>query len=442
MDIEGFSGQVLEAADAGFAGACGIWNQAVSRRPLAVVRCFSAADVAAAVRHARKKDLPLAVRAGGHNFAGHALVDDGLVLDLRGLRSLRIDDGRLHVGAGLRWADVDEATAPYGLAASGGSVSTVGVAGFTLGTGLGWLGRPYGLAADNLLSAQLVTADGEILEVSPEDSPELFWAIRGGCGNFGVVTRFDFRLHPMRWQPQAGMLMYPVEQAAEVIAQVIGLEVPDELSYATVLTTAPPFAGELAGRTVLMVTAVHAGPPDAGRPVMERLRAIGRPALDLIRPTPFPLFQRSTDEAAPDGLRWDVRSEWLNRPDDEAITAAVRAAVEAPSPLSEVLLRPLGGAVATGPDTAFSFRHAGFLLEVIANWADGDGTHERAWMRQTWSELSRISAGGPDVNHLGLDEGPERLRAAYSPAAFDRLVRVKRTHDPDNLFRSTQNIQP
>ncbi|GAA4038530.1 FAD-binding oxidoreductase [Nonomuraea soli] len=437
MDIEGFSGQVLQAADPGFDTARGIWNQAVDRRPLAIVKCRSAADVAAAVRHARKSGLPVAVRAGGHNFAGHALVDGGLVLDLRGLRSVRIEGSVLHAGAGLRWGDVDAATAPHGLAASGGSVSSVGLAGFTLGTGLGWLGRPYGLAADNLLSAQLVTAEGEILEVGPEDHPDLFWAIRGGCGNFGVVTRFDFRLHPMDWQPQAGLLMYPVEQAAEVIAQIIDLEVPDELSYATVLT-APPFAG----RPVLLVTALHAGPPDVGEPVMARLRAIGEPVLDLIRPTPFPLFQRSTDEAAPDGLRWDVRSEWLNRPDDEAITAAVRAATEAPSPLSEVLLRPLGGAVATGPDTAFSFRHAGFLLEVIANWAAGDGSRERAWMRQTWSELSRVSAGGPDVNHLGLDEGPERLRAAYSPAAHDRLVRAKRHYDPDNLFRSTQNIRP
>ncbi|NUR31053.1 MAG: FAD-binding oxidoreductase [Catenulispora sp.] len=438
MDIKGFTGQVVERGQSDFARVAGIWNRAVDRTPRLIARCRVADDVAAAVRHAVAADLPLAVRAGGHNFAGHALVDDGLVIDLRGLRDLRVEGQVLEAGAGLRWADVDAATAPYGLAAAGGSVSTVGVAGFTLGTGLGWLGRAHGLAADNLLSAQVVTAEGAIVEADLDSHPDLFWALRGGCGNFGVVTSFRFRLHPMEAEPPAGMMTFPIERAAEIIARVTDLSVPDGLAYSTVLTS-PPFAGG----PVLMVTALFTGTPGEARTAMALLReATGEPLIDTIAPTPFPAFQSSIDESAPDGLRWDVRSEWLTHLDDAAIEAAVEAARTAPTPLCEVLYRPLGGAVATGPDTPFSYRHAGFLIEIIANWADGDGEREREWMRRTWRTQSRLSAGGPDVNHIGLDEGPDRIRAAYSPGAYARLTGIKRAYDPGNLFRSTQNILP
>ncbi|WP_336213205.1 FAD-binding oxidoreductase [Nonomuraea sp. LPB2021202275-12-8] len=438
MNIKGFSGHLVRRGDPGFEQACGIWNRAVRRTPRLVARCHTAADVAAAVRHAAAEGLPLAVRAGGHNFAGHALVDDGLVMDLRGLRAIRVDGDVLEAGAGLLWGEVDAVTLPHGLAAAGGSVSKVGVAGFTLGTGLGWLGRRHGLAADNLLSARVVTADGELLDVRPDAHPDLLWALRGGCGNFGVVTSFTFRLHPMRAEPLAGTLMFPVERAAEVIRRVVDLPMADECNYAAVLTS-PPFAA----KPVLLVTALHLGPPAEARAAMDELRrATGEPLLDTIKPTPFAAFQRSTDESAPEGTRWDVRSEWLRPLDDAAIESAVAAARAASSPLSEVLFRPLGGAIATGPDTPFSYRHASFLVEVIANWAEGDGTRERQWMRETWHSLLRLSAGGADVNHLGLGEGPDRVRSAYSSQVHDRLAAIKQVYDPANLFRSTQNIPP
>ncbi|MBW8485847.1 FAD-binding oxidoreductase [Actinomadura parmotrematis] len=439
--IEGFRGRLVAPGDGGYDGLRRVWNEAVTARPLLIARCADARDVALAVRHARDRGLPLTVRSGGHNFAGRALVEGGVVIDVRDLTGVDVDPARrvARIGAGLRWGQVDPALQAHGLATAGGSVSKVGVPGFTLGTGLGWLGRSHGLAGDNLLGATVVTAEGETLDVGPDSHPDLYWALRGGGGGLGVLTELRMRLFPLV-RPAAGTLVHPLAGAASVISQVIEAtaDAPASLSWAAVLTCAPPdpfFPAEVRGRPVLLLPVFSTAGEDEH---VARLRRIGRPLLDTVGPTDLCAFHTSTDEAAPDGMRWDVRSEWLTGLDGAAVEHSVSAIEEAGSPLSELLFRPLGGAIAApdAPATPFSHRAAGHLVEVIANWADGDGAAERAWMERAWAGLRRLSAGGPDVNHLGLTEGPDRIRTAYAPQVLERLLAVRRAYDPDGAFRS------
>jgi FAD/FMN-containing dehydrogenase len=438
---------VVTPGDPGYDDARAIFNRLVDRRPARVVRCSSAADVAAAIRKAREDGLPLAVRAGGHNFGGHAQVEGGVVVDLRGLTTVEVDPGtrRVVTGTGLRWAEYDAATHEHGLATPGGSISTVGVSGFTLGTGLGWLGRHRGLAHDNLVAVELVTADGDIRHVDDDADPELMWALRGGCGNFGVVTAMHFAAHPLTTLV-GGTLLVDVDGAADALRAVSDLgPLPPELSWTAVLVQVPPagpFPPELAGRPALMVNVMVDG--DAGLRALEKLRVVVPAVADTVTTHPYPAFQRAADPSAPWGACWDVRSEWLHPLGDTEIGALVQAAREARSPLFEIVLRPLGGAIAerAADATAFSFRHADLLLEVIAGWfpGDPDGAAHRAWMSRTWESVLGRSCGGADVNHLGLDETPEHVRSAWSAPTYARLQQVKRRLDPDEVFTSTPRV--
>lgn len=449
VDLSGFRGTLLRPDDAGFEASRHIFNRRFDGRPSAIARPLDAADVAVAVRAARSARVPFAVRAGGHNFAGYAVPDAGLVLDVRGLRRISVDVDRRHVtvGAGLTWGEVDLFTHRHGLAAAGGSMSKVGVGGFTLGTGLGWLATAHGLAADNLLGCAVVTAEGTLLEAGPDREPDLFWALRGGTGNFGVVTEFRFRLHEVH-TVIGGTLVYPIAEAARVVRAVrdATLEAPDKLSWAAVFCHAPPlppWPRQHWGRPVLLVPVCWCGPLAAGEKVIALLRAAaGPPQLDLIQPITYPEFQRSADASAPDGACWDVRSEWLSTLDDAAVDALVDAAHTITAPLSEVLVRPLGGCVADGPDTPFSYRAAGWLLEVLAGWYPGDDAQagHLAWMERAWRSLLRVSAGGPCISHLGVGEGPARARAAYNPATLRRLADVKRRYDPDRIFQAAPDL--
>lgn len=443
-EIKGFTGQLIMPGDRDYDPARQIWNTALDRRPAIIATCATVADVRAVVRHAADTGVALSVRAGGHNYACTALTDDGIALDLRGLRQLAVAaDGRTAtLGAGLTWGEVDTRLLRDGLITTGGSVSKVGVSGFTLGSGLGWLGRRYGLAGDNVVGAECVTADGTVLSVGPEQHPELFWALRGGTGNFAVVTSWTMRLFPMR-EPVAGPLVYPLDDAPSVLRELAGLtgSLPADVTWTAVMTTAPPgpaLPGELAGRPVLLVPVLFTGPPAAAAAALAPLRRIGKPVADQIGPVPFGTFQGSVDEAAPDGMAWDVRSEWLTRLDDAAIEHSVAVAAAAPSPLSEFVFRPLGGAIAApdAPGTPFSFRHADLLVEIIANAPRGTVRPHREWLTKGIAGLAHVSAGGPDVNHIGIDEDPARVAAAYSPSVRARLSSVKAACDPGNLFRS------
>jgi FAD/FMN-containing dehydrogenase len=438
---------VVTPDDPGYDDARMIFNRSVDKRPARVVRCSSAADVAAAVRGAREDGLPLAVRAGGHNFGGHAQVEGGVVIDLRGLTTIEVDPDarRVVTGTGLRWAEYDAATAKHGLATPGGSISTVGVSGFTLGTGLGWLSRHRGLAHDNLVAAELVTAYGEVVAVDDDTDPELMWALRGGCGNVGAVTAMHFAAHPQS-SVVAGTLLVDIDRAGEALRAVSDLgPLPAELSWTAVIVQVPPagpFPPELAGRPALMVNVMV--DDDAGLGALDRMRAAVPAVADTVTTHPYPAFQQLADPSAPWGACWDVRSEWLRPLGDTEIGALVQAAREARSPLFEIVLRPLGGAIAdrAADATAFSFRHADLLIEVIAGWfpGDPDAAAHRAWMTRTWESVLSRSCGGADVNHLGLDETPEHVRSAWSPGTYARLQQVKRRVDPDEVFTSTQRV--
>ncbi len=439
--IDGFRGRLITADDPEYHDLRRVWNHAVDRRPAVLARCADTADAGHAIRYARERGLPLTVRAGGHNFAGLSVADGGVVIDVRDLTGITVDARRrvARIQAGLRWGAVDRALQRHGLVTTGGSVSKVGVSGFTLGTGLGFLGRLHGLAGDNVLGATVVTADGTVIEVDSASHPDLYWALRGGGGGFGVVTEWRMRLHPLT-TPVAGPLIYPIEKAVGVLHRVLEItaDAPATFNWAAVLTTAPPdpaLPDLLRGRPALLLPIFTVTPDD---PVLAELRRATHPAVDLAAPVPFCTFQTSTDAAAPDGTCWDVRSEWLTTLDGAAIDDVAAMIQRAGSPLSELLLRPLGGAIARPgtEETPFSYRSASLLLEVIAHWDEGDGATERAWMTESWARLRRLSAGGPDVNHLGLDEPPERARAAYRPPALERLAAVRAAYDPDGVFPS------
>jgi FAD/FMN-containing dehydrogenase len=442
--IAGFSGRVITPDDPGYRAARTIWNLAHDRRPAVIAQCRSTGDVVAALRHARERGLPVAVRAGGHNFAGLAAVQDGLVIDLRDLDGITVDPAArtARIGAGLTWGAVDPVLQRHGLVTTGGSVSGVGVAGFTLGSGLGWLGRAHGLAGDNLVRAEVVTAAGAVITADADRHPELYWALRGGTGNFGVVTAFTMRLFPLT-NPVAGTLVFPAGEAPAVLRRLREATdgAPDTLNWAAVLSTAPPspaLPGNVRNRPVLLVPVFCTGSDPATRAVLERVRRIGRPAADTVGPVPFCAFQTATDDSAPGGMSWDVRSEWLSALDETAIDHAVAMACASPSPLSEFLFRPLGGAIrgAQAPGTPFSYRGAAFLAEVIANAPADTPAPHRDWLEASLAGLLRLSSGGPDVSHIGIGEDPVRVTRAFSAGVRDRLAAVKRAYDPDGVFWS------
>jgi FAD/FMN-containing dehydrogenase len=447
---KGFSGDLVLPGDGGYEPARKVWNGAIDRRPAVIARCRDARDVARAVIFAREHGLPIAVRGGAHNVAGHATVDDGLVIDLSPMRAVTVDPRRHRAVAepGVTWGEFDAATSAFGLATTGGLVSTTGIAGFTLGGGIGWLMRAHGLTCDNLLSAEMVTAEGTTVTADAGTRRDLFWALRGGGGNFGVVTRFEYRLHSVS-TVIGGLTLYPAALAGAALRHFrdVAASVPDELTTLFAFLTAPPapfVPPGLQGKPAVAIVVCYCGDRATGSGAIAPIRAFGPPAADAIGEMPYTALQSMLDAGAPSGLRNYWKSTFVETLSDAAIDTMVERASRIASPMSQVHLHHMGGAVARVPSEASAFAHrsASFVLNVVAMWGDpGEDADNIGWARSFAAAMEPFSRGCVYVNFLG-DEGDERIRAAYGEETYARLVDVKSAYDPDNVFRLNQNISP
>jgi FAD/FMN-containing dehydrogenase len=445
-------GLVIAPDDAGYDEARRIWNGAIDRHPACIARCTGVADVVTAVRFARERDLQVAVRSGGHGVGGHALCDGGLVIDLSPMKGIRVDPlaCTARAEAGVLWGELDRETQLFGLATVGGIVTHTGIAGLTLGGGIGWLTRMHGATVDNLLSADVVTAEGAIVTASEEEHPDLFWAIRGGGGNFGIVTSFEYRLHPVGPIVLAGPVFHPLEDAPEVLRfyREFIADAPDELTTILDLSVPPPLPAvpvEVRGRPVVMVGACYAGSPDEGAEVVRPLKQFGRPLVDLLEPKPYTAVQSMFDPAVPHGWHRYWKSVELPPLTDDAIDTLVENSSGFTSPRSYCIVFQLGGALGrVGEDaTAFSQRDAVHNVNINAVWTEEDPDAERhiAWARDFFDAMQPHAGRRVYVNFLG-EEGGDRVRQAYGPGNYERLVEIKRAYDPTNFFRLNQNIVP
>jgi len=438
-------GHLLHAGAGGYDEARTIWNGMIDRRPALIARCAGTADVISCVKFARAHRLLVAVRGGGHGVAGHAVCEGGLMIDLSRLKGIRVDPVRRTARAkpGLTWGEFDHETQAFGLATTGGQISTTGIAGLTLGGGWGYLARTYGLACDNLLSVALVTADGQLLTVSATDHADLFWGVRGGGGNFGVVTAFEYQLHPVG-PVLAGVVIHPFEQAKEVLRRYreFTRTAPDQLASGAVLLTMPD------GTPVAGVVVCYHGPHQEGERVLKPLRAFGSPLADQIGPMPYTAAQQLVDTFYPPGLQEYWKSSFLTEMSDAAIDTMIAHMAHRPSPLCHVVIEhTLGGAVSRIDTDATAFNHRDVQysfssLGVCTGPAEAEPCVR--WARECWEAMQPFSTGGVYVNYLGreADEGAERLQAAYGAEKYQRLVALKNTYDPTNLFQLNQNIQP
>lgn len=444
-------GELCFPGESGYEQARSIWNGMIDRRPAMVVRCAGVDDVIAAVNFARDHELLLSVRGGGHNVAGNAVGEGGVMVDLSLMRAIEVDPDRriARVEPGSNWGDVDQETQPFGLAVPGGIVSATGVAGLTLGGGFGWISRKYGLTSDSLLSADVVTADGRVLKASSTQNADLFWAIRGGGGNFGIVTSFEFRLHPVGPEVIAGLIFYPLEDAREVLEfyQEFTAQAPDELGTLAVLRIAPPapfLPKQVHGQPVIAIGVCYAGSIEDGEAAVRPLKEFGSPLVDLVVPRPFAAFQTILDSASPSGRRYYWKSEYLTELSEDACQTLIDNAANLSSPMTAVLVFQLGGAISrmSEQETAAGNRDAAYVLNIQTAWEDPEQTHKHIeWTRTFWREMQPFASGGVYVNFLSEAEGEARIWAAYRDN-FERLVELKNKYDPTNLFRVNQNIKP
>jgi FAD/FMN-containing dehydrogenase len=437
-------GELLCPVDAGYETARKVWNGMIDRRPALIARCAGVADVIQCVQFARAHSLLVAVRGGGHNVAGHAVCDGGLMIDLSRMKGLRVDPVHRTARAepGLTWGEFDRETQAFGLATPGGFVSTTGIAGLTLGGGWGWLARSYGLASDNLRSVDLITADGRFLTASATEHADLFWGVRGGGGNFGIVTAFEYQLHPVG-PVLGGVVIHPFARAKAVLQfhREFTRTAPDALTCYAGLGTSP------AGDPVAIIRVCYNGPIAEGERVLRPIRAFGPPLADHIGPMAYPALQRLYDAGYPSGLHVYWKSNFLTELSDDAIDTMVAHGATRPSPRCGMALDELGGAVSrVAPDeTAFAHRHVRYDLIITGVCTDpAEAEACIRWARECWEAMQPFSTGGVYVNYLGpeADEGAERVQAAYGPAKYARLVALKNTYDPTNFFRLNQNIKP
>lgn len=437
----GLRGELFRPGHPNYDPARRIYNAMIDKHPALIVRCAEVSDVLRALDFARSQDLLVAVRAGGHNVAGKALCDDGLVIDLSAMKGIRVDPAAKTVRAepGLTWGEFDRATQAHGLATTGGFISTTGIAGLTLGGGLGWLMRKYGLTCDNLQSVQIVTADGQLRTADATENPDLFWAVRGGGGNFGIVTSFQYRLHPVG-QLLAGIVFFPLEQATDALRvyRELMATAPDELMAYALFVTSPD------GTPLCAIAVCYFGPMETGEQILRPLRGLGRPVADSVGPMSYLEIQRMFDPGFLSGRLNYWKSSFLLELSDEAIETLIARFGSVSSPLSGVALEPFGGALGrVGIDeTAFPHRHARYSLVIVGMWTDPaeSPTHVR-WTREFWAAMQPFSSEAVYVNYLDADD-TDRVPAAYGAATYQRLRHLKERYDPGNFFRSNQNIGP
>lgn len=443
-------GPVLQPGDAGYDEARTIWNARLDRQPAAVAQCTGTADVQAAVNAARENNLRLSVKSGGHSYAGNAACDDGLMIDLSPMKGVRVDPDAqaARVQPGAAWGAFDHEAQASGLATTGPTVSSVGVAGYTLGGGTGYLARKHGLACDNLLSADVVTTEGELVHASEEVNSDLFWGLRGGSGNFGIVTSFEFQLHEVGPEVLAGQIVHPVEEAGEVLRfyRSFMAEAPDALQAYAFFIHVPPlsvFPEAFHGKTAIDLVVAYAGAISDGEEALQPIRDFGDPMLDGVGPQPYTALQQTFDEGMPKGHRWYSKAHYLEALPDGALDTVVDYVDPLPGPFSAVYFEPLGGAIKRVDPTATAFPHreAAYGFHIFPGWTDPDKDDEiMEWTREFHEAMTPYATGGVYVNLLGEDEG-DRLQAAYG-GNYDRLAQLKSEWDPENLFRMNHNIEP
>lgn len=445
-----FRGELIRPDDSGYDDARKIWNGSIDRHPALIAKCADAADVAAAVEVATAAGVPVAVRGGGHSFPGHSICDAGMVIDLAPMKAIRVDPQKrtVRAQAGVLLGELDRETQPFGLVVPAGIVTHTGLAGLTLGGGIGWVMRKYGLTIDQLISVDVVTADGELVKASAGENADLFWGIRGGGGNFGIVTEFEFRLSPLGPEVMAGPVFWLMEDAPSVLRFYRDwiAECGDELMTIVIQRRAPALPvvpPELVGKHVVAVAACYAGSVEDGRKALQPLKSFGSPVLDLCMPKPFLDHQGMFDPSFKPGWWYYVRSCDVAGLTDDVIDIVVEHGKRIVSPISSIALWQMGGAVArVGDDeTAFNGRNAGFTFNINGNSMSADGFDaERQWSRDYWSALAPYHTS-VYVNFL-MEEGEDRVRQAYGAQKYERLKALKRRYDPQNLFRLNQNIRP
>jgi FAD/FMN-containing dehydrogenase len=439
-----FGGQLLQPPDSGYEEARRVHNGLVDKRPALIARCAGVADIADAVNLARKLNLEVAVRGGGHNVAGRATVDGGLMIDLAPMKGIHVDPkartARAH--GGVTWAEFNRETQLHGLACTGGVVSTTGIAGLTLGGGIGWLMGKYGLALDNLLSAEIVSADGKILKASADENADLFWAVRGGGGNFGVVASFEYRIHPVGPAITGGRIAYPFDRARDMLRfyRDVTASPPDELTVVAGLI----HAADGSGTKLAAMVACHCGPLGAGEATIRPVKQFGSPALDAIGPMPYCQINSMLDAAYPKGALNYWKSSFLARLSDEAIDGMIECFAKCPTPMGQLILENFHGAASRVgvSDTAFPHRADGYNLVVLSEWMDHANTDRCvAWARDTYAAMGPFMASGRYVNYLDDDEVGDPVAAAYGPN-YRRLRELKAKYDPGNFFHMNQNVRP
>jgi FAD/FMN-containing dehydrogenase len=446
-----FSGEIYRPGDTGYEEARHVWNGMIDRRPALVGQPTDEAGVQALVKLAREESLPLAVRCGGHGISGYGTCDGGIVIDLAAFKAIEVDPAAkiVRAGGGVKWGELDDATQRHGLAVTGGRDPDTGIGGLTLASGSGWLERLHGLTADSLLSARVVLADGSLVTASPFQNEDLFWGLRGGGGNFGVVTEFTYALHEVGPMITAGMLMYPRAMAREVARHYRDWieAAPREISGGLAFISAPPLPEvplEVQGKPMVGVILAHFGPLEEAEAALRPMTEFGPPAMAMVQPMPYTALQLIQVDAFPRGAPGYFKAEFFDELSDDAIDAFIEMTAEPTSPMSQVLLQPLGGAIGDVPDgeTALPFRDAKWCYHCLTVWMPEMGPNEVhvKWAKDLAAALKPYTRPGVFLNFVA-DEGNERVRASYGPI-YDRLVAVKDRYDPDNLFRLNQNIPP
>jgi FAD/FMN-containing dehydrogenase len=448
-----FTGTLIQPGHEDFDDARRVWNGMFDRHPALIARCATAQDVIAAVNCARDNDLEIAVRCGGHSTVGYGTCDDGLVIDLSGMKGIEVDPEAktARADAGLTWGEFDAATQEHGLAVTGGRFSTTGIAGLTLGSGSGWLERKCGLTADNLISADIVTANGERITASADENADLFWGIRGGGGNFGVVTSFTYRLHDVGPIVYGGQLVCLPDRAAEILAFMRDYMAgaPEDLGAAIAFISAPPepfVPQEMHFEPVVGIVICWTGDHEEGERVIAPIREAAQPVMDMVQPMPYTALQSMLDASGPKGIKGYMKAEFMEELSDAAIAKIVAAGANRPGPLVQLLMEPMGGAIGNTPDedSALGRRDVAWCYHALSMWMEPDeataGTHV-AWAKDLADDLKPHTTDGVYLNYIS-DTGEERVRSTYGPEKYDRLVALKDRYDPDNLFRLNQNIKP